>query len=66
MNCQIENYKNYDVPVVAGSFRVLLGLLLAFAGLYILFLTDIQGHGLGFLPVIFSPFVFLTDKKRGV
>lgn len=66
MNYRIENYKKYDVPVIAGNFRVLLGLLLAFVGLYILFLTDVQGHGLGFLLIIFSPFVFLTDKKRAV
>ncbi len=63
MNCQVENYKSYDVPTVAGNFRVLLGLLLAFTGIYIAALTDVQGHGLALLLVIASPFVILKDKK---
>ena len=63
MNCQVENYKSYDVPVPAGNFRLLFGLLLAFAGLYIATLSDIQGHGLGLLLVIASPFMILKDKK---
>lgn len=64
MSCQVENNKSYNVPVVAGNFRVLLGLLLAFAGLYISFFTDFYGHGLGFLLITASPFVLLTDDKR--
>lgn len=65
MNCQVEYDKNYDVPVLAGNWRVLLGMLAAFAGLYISVFTDFQGHGLGLLLIIASPFVFLTDRKRG-
>lgn len=63
MNCQIETYKSYDIPTSAGNFRVLLGLLLAFAGLYIATLTEIQGHGLALLLIIASPFVIMKDGK---
>ena len=63
MNCYVETQKNYAAPVLAGTFRFLLGLLLAFAGLYIAMLSDIQGHALGLLLVFGSPFVILKDGK---
>jgi hypothetical protein len=63
MSCCVEDYKNYDVPVFAGTSRFLLGLLLALAGLYVAALTDIQGHGVGLLLTLGSPFVVFTDKK---
>lgn len=63
MNCQVENYKSYDTPVFAGTFRFLLGVTMIFAGLYIGTLSDIQGHALGLLLVFGSPFVILTDDK---
>jgi hypothetical protein len=69
MNCrvenysQIENYKSYGAPVLAEDFRFLFGLLMVFGGLYIATLSDIQGHGLGLLLVIGSPFVIFKDGK---
>ena len=58
-----ENYKSYDVPVFAGTFRFLLGLILMLAGLYVAMLTDVRGHGLGFLLVFGSPFLIFKDEK---
>ena len=70
MNCQAiemdytaEAEKGHDVPALAGNFRLLLGFILAFAGLYIATLTNIQGHGLGLLLVLGSPFVVFKDNK---
>ena len=63
MNCKAENYKSYDTPVFAGNFRFLLGLLLIPVGLYIATLSGIQGHGLGLLLVLASPFVIFKDDK---
>ena len=63
MHCEVQNYKSYDTPVLAGNLRFLLGLLLLFAGLYIATLSDIQGHGLGLLLVIAFPFVIFKDPK---
>ena len=64
MNCNAAAIsKSYDAPVLAGNFRFILGLILAFIGLYIATLTDIQGHALGLLLVFGSPFVILKDGK---
>ena len=63
MNCNAEARKSYSAPVLAGNFRLLAGLILTFAGLYIATLTDIQGHGLGLLMVLGSPFVIFKDDK---
>lgn len=63
MSCQVENYKSYNAPVLAGNFRFLLGLLLLAAGLYIATLSDVRGHGLGLLLVIAFPFVIFKDGK---
>lgn len=63
MNCQAESYKSYSIPVFAGNWRFLLGLVMAFAGLYIAILSDIQGHGLGLLLVFAFPFVIFKDVK---
>ncbi len=58
-----ENHKKYDTPTIAGNARFLLGVMLTFTGLYVALFSQIQGHGLGFLPVFVSPFVILTDDK---
>lgn len=67
MNCcaenNFENYKSYDVPIFAGTFRFLVGLILMFAGLYVAMLTDLHGHGLGFLLVFSAPFLIFKDGK---
>lgn len=72
MNCCYEDYKSYSAPeiyksvgapVLAGNLRFLFGLLVMFAGLYVGTLSHITGHGLGFLMVLSSPFILLTDRK---
>lgn len=63
MSCRAEYQKNYDEPVVAGNLRILLGLLMIFAGLYIAAVSNLPGNGLGFLMIFASPFVILKDKK---
>ncbi len=63
MNCQVEEYKSYNAPTFAGKLRFLLGLTLIFAGLYLATLTEIKGHGLGFLMILASPFLILKDAE---
>lgn len=63
MNCNAEVQKNYSAPSPAAVFRLLLGLTMMFAGLYIVTLSEIQGHGLGLLLVLGSPFMILNDNK---
>ena len=64
MNCNAAAInRNYAAPVLAGNFRFFLGLILAFIGLYIATLTDVQGHALGLLLVFGTPFVILKDGK---
>lgn len=61
MNCKVENYRSHEAPIPAGTFRFLFGLTLLFAGLYIATLSEVQGHGLGFLLAFASPFVALKN-----
>ena len=63
MNTRTEFQKNYGAPVPADAYRILLGLIMLFAGLYIVTLSDFKGHGLGFLIVFGAPFVMLKDNK---
>lgn len=72
MDCCYEDYKNYnnpetfksnDTPVLAGTFRFLFGLFVLFVGFYFAVMSEITGHGLGFLMVLSSPFILLTDRK---
>lgn len=58
-----EVRRNYDEPVLAGTYRFLLGILMLIAGIYISTLTDFQGHGFGYLLILGSPFVVLKDNK---
>lgn len=44
------------------KFRIVLGFLMMFAGLYFGFFTAGASEGLGFLSVMASPFVMVTDK----
>ena len=63
MNCNVGNYKTYTVPVIAGGFRFLLGLVLTLVGFYVATLSDMQGHALG-LPLVFgAPFIIFKDNK---
>lgn len=59
---QMNEYANS--PELAGPVRLILGLTMMIAGLYIGLFTEMPGQGLGLLSFIVSPFVFLTDKKR--
>ena len=63
MNGNIENYSRRGTPVLAGAFRILSGITGIIAGLYLAASPEIQGHGLGFLLIIGSPFVILTDER---
>lgn len=63
MSYRAEVQKNYDTPVIAGTFQFLLGLTILIAGLYISTLSDFQGHGLGLLLILGSPFVILKDSN---
>ncbi len=63
MNCQTEQYKSYDVPIVAGTFRFLIGLMIMMLGAYLAVVSDIKGSGLGFLLILVSPFLIFEDKK---
>lgn len=57
---------NVNSPVPAGRVRLILGLTMMIAGLYFGLFTEMPGQGLGLLSFIASPFVILTDEKRGV
>lgn len=63
MSCKAEYQKNYNEPVVAGNLRILLGLLMIFAGLYLAAVSNLPGNSLGFLLMFASPFVMLKDNK---
>ena len=63
-NYSTEIYGSVNSPEPAGKFRLILGLIMMFAGLYFGLFTETPGHGLGLLSFIVSPFVILTDKKR--
>ena len=63
-NCTTEINGNAGSPVLAGKFRLILGMIMMIGGLYFGLFTEVAGHGLGLLFFIVSLFVFLTDKKR--
>lgn len=65
MSCNVmEISENRDLPLLAGNYRFLLGLIMMFVGLFIGLFSDVQGHGLGFLLFFGSPFVIFTDRKE--
>lgn len=63
MNCNVEVERSYSAPVLAGTFRFMLGIVLMSVGLYAAVLSNFQGHILGLLLVFGSPFVILKDDK---
>ena len=63
MNCQVEEYKGGETPVLAGTFRFLVGLTIMMLGVYLAAAADIKGHGLGFLLILASPFLIFRDDK---
>jgi hypothetical protein len=65
-NYSTEIYGSVNSPQLAGKIRLLLGLVMMFAGLYFGLFTEVSGHGLGLLSFLVSPFVILTDNKRTI
>ncbi len=63
MNCQVEEYKSYDTPILAGTFRFLVGLLIMLLGAYLAVVSGVKGSGLGFLLILVSPFLIFKDDK---
>lgn len=64
MDYATEMKRGTGNPALAGSFRLMLGMLMLIAGLYILLYYGGKGVGLGLLFLLVSPFVILTDKKE--
>lgn len=64
MNYANEMQRGADSPALAGTFRLLVGMAMLIAGLYIWAVTGGKGEGLGLMFLICSPFVILTDKKE--
>ncbi len=62
MYCRAETIGTTNYSAVFEKARILLGLVMLFAGLYFGLFTAGAGEGLGFLTVMASPFVMLTDK----
>lgn len=63
MSCKAEYQKSYNEPVAAENWRILIGLLMIFAGLYVAAVSNLPGNGLGFLLIFASPFIMLKDNK---
>lgn len=63
MNYATEIQRETNSPAIAGTFRLLLGMLMLIAGLYIWLFLGGKGDGVGLLFLLGSPFVILTDKK---
>ncbi len=66
MNYATEMKRGTGNPAVAGTFRLMLGIVMLIVGLYILLYYGGKGVGLGLLFLLVSPFVILTDKKETV
>lgn len=49
-------------PRFIEKFRIILGFLMMIAGLYLGFFTSGASEGLGFLAVMASPFVMVTEQ----
>ena len=64
LNSAAETMRKTGDPQFIEKFRVILGFLMMFAGLYFGFFTAGASEGLGFLAVMASPFVMVTDKKN--
>ena len=64
MNYATELKAPATYPTPAGKIRLILGLTMMIAGLYFGLFVGGQGHGLGLLSFLVSPFVILTDKHK--
>lgn len=64
LNGAAETVRKAVEPRFVEKFRIILGFLMMFAGLYFGLFTAGASEGLGFLAVMASPFVMVTDKKK--
>ncbi len=64
MNHTTEIKRGTDTPALAGTLRLLAGLAMMIAGIYMWLFSGGQAHGLGLLFLLGSPFVILTDKQE--
>ncbi len=58
-----ETVRKTVEPRFIEKFRIILGFLMMFAGLYFGLFTAGASEGLGFLAVMASPFVMVTDNN---
>ncbi len=63
LNCTAEIRRKAKNPQFMEKFRLLLGLFVMFIGLYFGLFTTGVGEGLGFLAMMASPFVMVSDKN---
>lgn len=63
MNYATEIKGDIDIQTFAEKARLILGLVMMFAGLYFGVSSDGAGEGLGLLTFLVSPFVMVTDRK---
>lgn len=64
MNYATEMKRGTDTPALAGTLRLLMGMAMMIAGIYLWLFSGGQAHGLGLLFLLGSPFVILTDKQE--
>lgn len=64
MNYATEIKRGTDTPALAGTLRLLLGIAMMIAGIYLWLFSGGGEHGLGLLFLLGSPFVILTDKQE--
>lgn len=62
MSCAVEMVKPPNFSTISERFRLMLGLVMVFAGLYFGLFSVGIGEGLGILSVMASPFVIVADK----
>jgi len=63
LNGAAETVRKTGDPRFIEKFRVILGVLMMFAGLYFGFFTAGASEGLGFLSAMASPFVMVTERN---
>lgn len=66
MNCITEKNIVSASPALAGTLRFFLGLTVMVFGLFLGLFYEWQGQGLGFILLLASPFIVLTDQKKSV
>lgn len=62
MNYTAEMERYTNIPTFVEKFRLIIGVLMMFAGLYFGLFTAGISESLGLLTFIASPFVMVTDK----